>query len=223
MRKLTWLGHSAFLLEIGNKRIAFDPWLKGNPKAPISLGEFEGADVYLITHDHGDHGLEDAIQLSKEKGGTVVGIVELSDYAEERGAEAVGANVGGLFEVHGIEIALTQAVHSSTIGVPVGFIVKAGGLTLYHAGDTGLFPGMALIGEFFSPRVVMVPIGGYYTMGPFQAAKCIELLGAERAIPMHWGTFPVLKGTPEELKERIRMTGLDVEVVKLLPGESAEI
>lgn len=158
--KLTWSGHSAFLLEFEGRRIAFDPWLDGDPKAPISLDEFEGADVYAISHSHGNHGFEDAIRLSKAKGGTVVGIFQLANYAAERGAKTIGPNVGGFLDIEGIQISLTQAVHSSELGSPVGFIVKARNLTAYHAGDTGLFAGMGLIGELFSPELAMLPIGG---------------------------------------------------------------
>lgn len=223
MARITWFGHAAFLLEVGGVRIAFDPWIEGNPKCPISLEEFKGADIYAVSHSHGDHGLDDAIKLSRERGGTIVGIFELANYAAEKGAKAVGANIGGFFEVKGVEIALTEAIHSSDIGSPVGFLVKAGNRTFYHAGDTGLFGGMSLIGELYSPEVSMLPIGGYYTMDPLQAALAVKMLKSRIVVPMHWGTFPVLKGTPEDLEKEIRRQGIEVQVLKLKPGETIEI
>ena len=223
MARLTWFGHAAFLLEVGGKRIAFDPWIEGNPKCPISLDDFEGAHIYAVSHSHGDHGLNDAIKLSKEKGGVIVGIFELANYATERGAKAVGANIGGFFDVEGVEIALTEAIHSSDIGSPVGFLVRIGGKTFYHAGDTGLFGGMSLIGDLYSPEVSMLPIGGYYTMDPVQASLALKMLKSKVVAPMHWGTFPVLKGTPELLEEEIRKLGIKVRVLKLKPGEPVEI
>ncbi len=223
MAKITWLGHAAFLLEAEGKRIAFDPWIEGNPKCPISLKDFEGAHIYAVSHSHADHGLNDAIRLSKEKGGVIVGIFELANYATEKGARAVGANIGGFFDVEGVEIALTEAVHSSDIGSPVGFLVRIGGRTFYYAGDTGLFGGMSLIGELYSPEVCMLPIGGYYTMDPVQASLAVKILKSKVVAPMHWGTFPVLKGTPEALEEEIRKLGIQVRVLKLRPGEAVEI
>ncbi len=223
MVRITWYGHSAFLLEVEGKRIAFDPWISGNPRCPISLEKFEGADIYAVSHSHGDHGLEDAIKLSKDKGGVIVGIFELANYASKEGAEAVGANIGGFFEVKGVKIALTEAVHSSNIGSPVGFLVKVGDRTFYHAGDTGLFGGMSLIGELYSPELSMLPIGGYYTMDPLQASLALKMLRSSIVAPMHWGTFPVLKGTPEELEKEIKRLGLKVRVLKLRPGEGLEI
>ncbi|HIE23065.1 MAG TPA: metal-dependent hydrolase [Candidatus Korarchaeota archaeon] len=223
MAKITWLGHAAFLLEAGGKRIAFDPWISGNPKCPISLEDFKGADIYAVSHSHNDHGLNDAIKLSKEKGGVIVGIFELANYASEKGAKAVGANIGGFFEVEGIEIALTEAIHSSDIGAPVGFLVRIENRVYYHAGDTGLFGGMSLIGDLYSPEVSMLPIGGYYTMDPVQASLALKILRSRMVAPMHWGTFPVLKGTPDDLEEEVKKRGIKVKVLKLKPGVPIEI
>ncbi|MEM1984325.1 MAG: MBL fold metallo-hydrolase, partial [Candidatus Korarchaeum sp.] len=119
MVRVTFLGHSAFLLE-GSKRVLIDPWIDGNPQSPIKLEECRGADVYVITHDHGDHGLSDAIRLSKAHGGTVVSIYEIAEKARREGANSLGANIGSFFEVNGVRMVLTEALHSSGVGAPVG-------------------------------------------------------------------------------------------------------
>jgi len=221
--KITYLGHSAFSLEGRGRKVCFDPWVRGNPSAPSGVESLEGADLLMVSHSHDDHGLRDAIEASKRWGGKVVGIFELANYAEREGAMAVGANIGGPFRVEGVEIVLTEALHSSSLGSPVGFVVKLGDLTVYHAGDTGVFPGMAIIGELYKPDIALLPIGGHFTMGPREAAKALEILRPSRVVPMHYGTFPVLWGTPEDLEREVRERGLDVEVVKLEPGESAEV
>ncbi|MGB9631409.1 MAG: metal-dependent hydrolase [Candidatus Methanodesulfokora sp.] len=223
MVKLMYLGHSAFLLEAGGRRIMFDPWIAGNPRCPVKTNECEGADIYAVSHSHADHGLDDAIELSKRKKGKVVGIFEIAEYAGKKGADSVGANIGGPFEVNGVLIKLTQAVHSSDLGSPVGFVVKAGGISVYHAGDTGLFYDMKLIGELYRPDLALLPIGGHFTMDPREAAKAVELLGVDRVVPMHYGTFPVLYGKPEDLKRELRERGIKAEVIQLEPGESREL
>ncbi len=221
--KITYLGHSGFLLE-GSKRVLIDPWLEGNPQAPITLDQCRGADIYVITHAHGDHGLDDAIKLAKKHGGTVVGIYEIANEAAKKGVkDTVGANIGGFFEVQGVKIALTNAVHSSPIGAPTGAVIELDGKRVYHAGDTGVFYDMKLIGELYSPDLAMLPIGGHFVMGPLEAAKAIELLGVKKVIPMHYQTFPVLKGKPEELREILKEKGIDVEIIELKSGESYEL
>ncbi len=223
MVKVTFLGHSAFLLE-GSKRVLIDPWIEGNPQSPISIDQCKGADIYVVTHAHGDHGLDDAIKLAKSHGGTIVSIYEIAMEAGNRGVEkTVGANIGGFFEVDGVKIALTTAIHSSPIGAPTGVVVELDGKRIYHAGDTGVFYDMRLIGELYKPDLALLPIGGHFVMGPLEAAKAIELLGVKKVIPMHYETFPVLKGRPEELKELLRERGLDCEVIILKPGESYEL
>ncbi|HDI74239.1 MAG TPA: metal-dependent hydrolase [Candidatus Korarchaeota archaeon] len=223
MVKVTFLGHSAFLLE-GSKRILIDPWIEANPQAPVSLDQCKGADIYVITHAHGDHGLEDAVKLAKRHGGTIVSIYEIASEANSKGVErTVGANVGSFFEVDGVKIALTTAIHSSPIGAPTGAVVELDGKRIYHAGDTGVFYGMKLIGELYKPDLALLPIGGHFVMGPLEAAKAVELLGVKKVIPMHYGTFPVLKGRPEEFIELLKQKGIDAEVIVLKPGESYEL
>ncbi len=223
MVKVTYLGHSAFLLE-GSRRVLLDPWIEGNPQSPISLDQCEGADIYIITHAHGDHGLDDAVKLAKKHGGTVVGIYEIALEASNKGVkDTVGANIGGFFDVNGVKIALTTATHSSPIGAPTGAVVELNGKRIYHAGDTGVFYDMKLIGELYKPDLALLPIGGHFVMGPLEAAKAIELLGVKKVIPMHYGTFPVLTGKPEDLINLLREKGLEADVIVLKPGESYEL
>ncbi len=223
MVRITYLGHSAFLVKKEGKSVMFDPWISDSPTCPKKLDDLEGADVYVVSHSHGDHGLEDAIRLSSERGGKIVGIYELANYAAERGAKAVGANIGGAFEVDEISIKLTPAIHSSDLGAPTGSIVKIGDLVIYHAGDTDVFYDMKLIGELYKPDVAMLPIGGHFTMGPLEAAKAVELLGVRRVIPMHYGTFPVLYGTPDRLRKELSGRGVEADVLEVKPGESLEV
>jgi len=219
---VTFLGHANVLVESGGVRVLFDPWIRDNPAYPRGVEVPGDVLAYVVTHGHEDHGLEDAIRLSKERGGKVVGIFELANHASERGADAVGANIGGPFKVGDVEVVLTEALHSSPLGAPTGAVVKfPDGLTVYHAGDTGIFPGMSLIGELYSPELAILPIGGHFTMGPREAAKALELLGSPRVLPIHYGTFPVLWGTPGQLREEVKARGLDVEVVELSPGSSS--
>ncbi len=221
-----YVGHAGFLVESSGLKVALDPWIEGNPSAAkgnVGMDVLEGVDYALVTHSHGDHGLVEAIEASKRWGTEVVGVFELANHAQSEGAKAIGANVGGPVSLRGAEVVLTQALHSSSLGVPVGFVVSTGEVTFYHAGDTGVFPGMALLGELYRPEVAMLPIGGHYTMGPREAAKAVELLGAGKVVPMHYGTFPVLRGTPAELRAALRDRGIEAEVVEFEPGEEGEI
>jgi L-ascorbate metabolism protein UlaG (beta-lactamase superfamily) len=230
--KITWLGHAAFLLESPKgARIAIDPWIRNNPTYPKGF-EYGRLDVVAASHGHFDHFGDDGIPLAKASGATVVGIFELSLHCEAAGLSKVsGMNKGGSQRLAGVEIRMTHAVHSSGTsgagkeanfpGDPCGYVLTfEDGFRVYHAGDTAVFSDMALIGELDQPDLALLPIGGFYTMDPRQAAKACELLGVPRVIPMHWGTFPALAGTPAELREEIRKRGLETEVIELAPGES---
>jgi L-ascorbate metabolism protein UlaG (beta-lactamase superfamily) len=226
MATLTWLGHASFRLDTdGGKRVYVDPWLSG-PTVPDSEKEPERADVIVVTHGHGDHA-SDTAALQAKLGCTVVGMVELAGWLAQNGAaedRVIGFNKGGTVEVDGVRFTMTNAFHSSSApdgsyaGEPCGVVVRADGKSIYFAGDTCVFGDMALIARLYSPDVAVLPIGDHYTMGPDQAALALELLGEPRCVPCHWGTFPLLTGTPERLEE---LTGATVE--KIQPGESVEI
>ena len=220
MGKIRWLGHACFEIELMKKILFVDPWLDGNPKAPIKSSGIKEADVVCVTHDHSDH-LGDAVEICERTGATFVGIAELSGYARERGLkEAIGINVGGTVEVKGIAISMVQAFHSCSRGAPTGFIIKGEGKTIYHAGDTGLFGDMRIIGEIHHPDIALIPIGDYYTMGPREAAEAVKLIKPAKVIPMHYQTFPVLVPSADEFIKLVREKTPKVEVVALKPGET---
>ncbi len=229
--KVTWLGHAAFLIESpAGVRIAIDPWIGNNPKFPKEF-EFGKLDVVAATHGHFDHFGDDGIALAKKTGATVVSIFELALHCGSNGVEKVsGMNKGGGQKVAGIQFRMVNAIHSagtSAAGAqaipadPCGYVMTfEDGFRIYHSGDTNVFADMALIGELYEPDLALLPIGDFYTMGPREAAKACQLLGVPRVIPMHWGTFPVLPGTPVALREELKKRGLGTEVIELTPGGS---
>jgi L-ascorbate metabolism protein UlaG (beta-lactamase superfamily) len=229
MATLTWLGHAAFRIESDNgKRIYVDPFLANNPKTPDSEKEPERVDIIAVTHGHSDH-VGDAPALSKRfPDAQIVAQVELKTWLVSKGAnvgQLPGLNKGGSQEIDGIRFTLVNAHHSSAaddgvyLGESCGFVIKLeGGRTVYFAGDTCVFGDMQLIGRIYKPDLVVLPIGDWFTMGPEEAAVALELLGEPRCVPSHWGTFPLLSGTPDALAA---LTTAQVE--KLQPGDSVEI
>lgn len=232
--KLTWFGHSTFLLETAaGTRIMLDPWLTGNPATPAELAEPGDIDIIAVSHGHSDH-TGDVIRLAAEKKPqAVVAMVELADYFAAQGVEnTVGMNKGGSTELAGIRVTLTHAHHSSSVdgenglpqytGEPAGLVLTLeNGFRIYFAGDTTVFGDMALIGELYKPDLAMLPIGDFFTMGPLEAAKAVELLGVKHVLGMHYGTFPILVGTPSALRDELANRGVEgVEVEELAPGET---
>ncbi len=223
MARVRFLGHAAFDITLGGldgaeKRVLIDPWLD-NPLSPVKPSSYRGTrvDYVIVTHDHGDH-LGNAIELAKLTGAKVVGVYEVAEHAREQGAEAVGGNVGGALALPDLEIVLTPAVHSSSRGVPVGAVVRGADACVYHAGDTGLFGDMALIGELYQPDVALLPIGGHFTMGVREAARAVSLIRPRVAVPMHYNTFPLIRADPMEFKRLVESV-TRTRVVVLAPGE----
>jgi L-ascorbate metabolism protein UlaG (beta-lactamase superfamily) len=232
--KLTWIGHASFILETpGGKRALIDPWMTGNPAAPESLHDPGDVDLILLSHGHSDH-VGDVVRLAKEKSpAAVMCMIELGDFLGSKGVEnIIGGNKGGTLSAEGVSVTLTHAFHSSSYGEEDGTIVYTGepagliitlenGFRIYFAGDTTVFGDMALIGELYKPDFAMLPIGDFFTMGPMEAAKAVELLGVKHVLGMHYGTFPLLTGTPQGLRDELAKRGLnDVEVEELKPGET---
>ncbi len=229
---ITWLGHSAWELRSpAGVRLLIDPFLSGNPKTPPARVTVEAADVILITHGHADH-TGDILEIAARlKPGVVTG-TEVGDALEARGVENVSApNKGGSTEVGGLRFTATAAEHTGGIqlggeaagyGEPMGWIITfEDGFRIYHAGDTAVFGDMALLGELYRPDVAILPIGDFYTMGPYEAAHAVRLLGVQHVLPTHWGTFPLLTGTPDGLRTELAKLGLSgVTVHDLTPGET---
>jgi L-ascorbate metabolism protein UlaG (beta-lactamase superfamily) len=205
-----------------------DPWLTGNPACPDGR-RIDAADVILLTHGHSDHS-GDVVSVARATNAPVVAIFELANWLTRKGLQnVIGMGIGGTVRVAGLDVTMVPAVHSSSVeengtavyvGPPTGFAVRMeNGQTFYFAGDTALFGDMRLIGEMHKPDVAFLPIGDHYTMGPEAAAGACAMLGVRQVVPMHFGTFPALTGTPDRLKALVEPTGVDVLVLK--PGETA--
>jgi len=227
---ITWLGHATFIITTpGGKRIVTDPWLQGNPACPDDQKRIETADLILLSHGHSDHS-GDVVAVARATNAPVVCVYELSLWLERKGLQSVvGMGVGGTVTVAGLAVSMVPALHTSSFvendtviygGLAAGFVVRMeNSQAFYFAGDTALFGDMRLIGEMYAPDVAFLPVGDHYTMGPEAAARACSMLGVRQVVPMHYGTFPVLTGTPERLQQLVQSTGVDVLVLK--PGETA--
>lgn len=231
---ITWLGHGTFLLESpSGKRIVIDPWIEGNPKFPDGWQSrlMEGVDAIALTHGHFDH-VNDVIGVAQQTSAPVLCIFDMVSWLQKQGLaedQLIGFNMGGTVEAAGVKFTMTPAVHSSSnndsagniiyLGQPAGYVMEfEDGTVIYHAGDTAVFGDMKIIGELYAPDIAILPIGGWFTMGPKQAAYAARLIGAPQVIPEHYGTFPILTGTPQELRQEL--SSRDIEVVALEPGQS---
>jgi L-ascorbate metabolism protein UlaG (beta-lactamase superfamily) len=228
---LTWLGHHTFkLVTRGARTVLMDPWVEGNPACPKEQKNFDKIDVITISHGHGDH-MGDAVTLAKKYKPAVLCNFEISLYLDRKGvANTVAMNKGGTVEAAGLKFTMVHATHSSGIedggqviygGEAAGFVVTLeDGTRIYHAGDTAVHADMALIGELYRPDIAVLPIGDHYTMSPREAAVAARMLKPRWIVPGHYGTYPVLTGTPDALREELKKLGLDCEVVALRPGET---
>jgi L-ascorbate metabolism protein UlaG (beta-lactamase superfamily) len=229
--KITWLGHATVLVQTAKgTTLLIDPFMAHNPTYPKGFPLPTKIDYILLTHGHMDH-MADAVPVAQRLGSTVVAIHELADYVAKKGATStIGMNLGGTVQLEDVAATMVEAKHSAGIqdengihyaGVAAGFVLTVkDGPVLYHAGDTAVFSDMKLIGELYKPELAMLPIGGHYTMGPKEAALAVKLLGSKKVLPLHFGTFPPLKGTPEQLAA---LTGAKIEVLRMTPGDSIEV
>jgi L-ascorbate metabolism protein UlaG (beta-lactamase superfamily) len=226
--RITWLGHATVLVQTAKgTNILIDPFIAGNPMYPKDFVLPAKIHYILLTHGHGDH-ISDAVPVAAKHHSTVVAIYELAAYMAEKGAaHTIGINLGGTVQLDDVAATMVEAKHSSAaqdengthyVGVAAGFVLTiADGPVLYHAGDTAVFGDMKLIHELYRPQVAMLPIGGHYTMGPKEAALAVRLLQPKVVLPLHFGTFPPLTGTPDNLAA---LLDAGVEVVRWTPGET---
>lgn len=226
--RITWLGHATVLIQTPKgTNILIDPFIEHNPKYPKGFKLPEKIQYVLLSHGHGDH-ISDAAPVAKKHGSNVVAIYELAAFIQQQGAEKItGMNLGGTVQLDDVAVTMVEAKHSAGAegkngtqyaGVATGFVLTiSGGPVLYHAGDTTVFSDMKLIKELYHPELAMLPIGGFYTMGPREAALAAHFLEPKAILPIHFGTFPPLTGTPDELDNLLKGS---IEVIRISPGES---
>ncbi len=224
---LTYLGQAGFALEADGTTVLIDPWVTGNPVATVKADDLR-ADAILLSHAHNDHGIDDARAISKRTGATVIATLELGDWLGAQGVTAIPANHGGTVAFAGGSVKLTPAWHSSSYqtgpdtfvaaGAPAGLMIRFGGMTIYHTGDTALFRDMELIGEA-GIDLMCVCIGDHFTMGPDDAARAVQFVRPKAVIPMHYNTFPAIVQDGEAFKRRIEAEMTGVVCYPLKPGQ----
>lgn len=225
MVKLTYWGHSAFLIESGAHRIVVDPFLTGNPLAPVKAEEVR-CEWIAVTHGHGDH-LGDAVAIARRTGATLIANHEIATWAQAQGVTAHGMSIGGAFDFPFGRLKLTIAHHGSGLetaqgvlymGNPAGLLFRLEGKTVYHAGDTALTYDMKLLGEMHAIDLALLPIGDNYTMGVEDAVKALEFLRPATAVPIHYDTFDVIRADAQAFATRAMEAGCRATVVP--PGGS---
>lgn len=233
---IAWLGHGTFHITTpSGKKLLIDAWLDTNPACPEDWKarvKNEGVDAIFMTHGHFDH-IDDLLSLATLIDAKIVCMFDMVGWLTAQGLteeRLIGFNRGGTVEVAGVRATMTTAHHSSTynyngniiaMGEAAGYILRMdNGFTIYHTGDTAVTYDMQIMGELYQPDLTILPIGDWFTMDPRQAAYALKLIRSKYAIPGHYGTFPILSGTPAKLREHLQEFGVECEVIELKPGES---
>ena len=221
--KVTYLGHASFKIEADGTTIFVDPWLEG-PTSPIKVKDVDNADIVLVTHDHGDHGYSEGVEICKKTGATFVAINELGIQAKTDGVENVHTlNIGGSVTIGNAVVTLVHAFHSCGKGAPTGFIVKLPSGTFYHSGDTGIFTDMGLFAELYEIDLFFAAVGSYFTMDEMQAAMATKLVNPRIVVPMHYDTFPVIKADLQLFVELVSEKSPETRVEIIKPGQSKNL
>lgn len=226
---ITWHGHANFQISSPGCTILIDPFFTGNPSATIAADAVARPDLVLVTHLHGDH-FGDAVAICKNTGAKLGAVVGTTDALVQKGLPSelllngIGFNIGGTVVEKGVSITMTQAFHTSEAGAPTGFIITlADGYTIYHAGDTGIFATMAVWGDLYAIDMALLPAGGVFTMDARQAALAAHMLKAKAALPMHWGTFPMLAQDTVEFERELAARAPGCRFVKAAPGQTLDL
>lgn len=227
MVKVQFHGHACFTLSTDQHTIIIDPWFNDNPLTDLKAEDIN-CDYILVTHGHFDH-LGDAVAIAKRTGATIVSVAELAEYCSKNGAKAHGMHIGGGYNFPFGRLQLTPAWHGSSVlgenlylGCPCGFVVNLEDKYIYHAGDTGLFGDMQLIGKKYSLDLALLPIGDNFVMGPDDAVTAAEFLGPKTVIPMHYNTFDIIKQDPNLFKEKVE-AATGSKCIILEPGQEINI
>lgn len=219
---MTFLGHAAWQIRHGAHDILIDPFITNNPKATVDPDDLNPTHI-ILTHGHGDH-LGDTVEIARRCDALVIGAAEVQDYVEAKGCRGWGMNIGGARDFEFGRLKFTIAHHSSAgpdgidLGNPMGALLMLGGRTIFHAGDTGLFLDMELIGRRHPIDVALLPIGDNFTMGVDDGIAAVEMLRPKVAIPMHYNTFPLIEVDPEQFRVGVEKLGVEARILQ--PGES---
>ncbi|MDR0912313.1 MAG: metal-dependent hydrolase [Methanobrevibacter sp.] len=231
--EIKWLGHSAFqIISDNGVKLLIDPFISNNPSCNVPVEDFE-ADYILLTHGHSDH-FGDTLEIANRTGATVIGIHEISLFISSNGLNTIGMNIGGTISFNDISITMLEAKHSGSIdftddivdgGVACSYIIKSeSGKKVFHGGDTGLFGDMeTIIGRIYKPDLALLPIGGKFTMGPFEAALASNWINPGIVVPIHYNTFPAIEQDPSEFSDYVNRLNSEIEVLILNPGEQIDL